>query len=208
MKTPHIRALKAVAWAACLAPLLRLVYKGFDGTLGANPIEFVTLSTGVWTLVLLMVTLAITPIRRLAGLPWLIKFRRLTGLFAFFYACLHFTTYVWLDKFFDLGDMAGDVVKRPFITAGFLAFALLVPLAATSTRGAIWRMGRRWQQLHRLVYFSAAAAVAHFWWKEKADVREPMIYAAVLSALLLFRLVLHLRRTGRDSKTLEPGQQT
>ena len=201
MKTPAIRTLKVFVWAACLVPLFRLVYKGLDGTLGANPIEFITLSTGTWTLVLLLSSLAITPLRRITGLIWLMRFRRLIGLFAFFYACLHFTTYIWLDKFFDLHDMVKDVVKRPFITAGFLAFLLLVPLAVTSTRRSIQRLGRRWQQLHWLVYPSAIAAVAHFWWKQKADVRDPMIYAFVLAALLLSRVALRAaRNTARSQR--------
>jgi sulfoxide reductase heme-binding subunit YedZ len=175
---------------ACLTPLLRLGWKGLTGGLGANPIEFITLSTGTWTLVFLLATLAITPLRRLSGQSWLIRFRRLVGLFAFFYGVLHFITYVWLDKFFDVQDMIKDVAKRPFITAGFLAFLLLVPLAATSTAGAIrWMGGRRWQLLHRLIYVSGISAVVHFWWKVKADVRKPAIYAAVLGILLGLRLV-------------------
>jgi sulfoxide reductase heme-binding subunit YedZ len=195
--------LKTAVWAACLIPLLRLVYKGFNGTLGANPIEFITLSTGTWTLVLLLATLGITPLRRITGLSWLIRFRRLTGLFAFFYACLHLTTYVWLDKFFDVRDMAKDVVKRPFITAGFFAFMLLVPLAATSTRRAIQKMGRRWQLLHRLIYVSAAAAVTHFWWKQKADIHRPFIYAVVLGVLLVSRVLLRVRRPVRSQRGAE-----
>ncbi len=187
--------MKTAAWIACLAPLGRLAYKGFHGGLGANPIEFVTLSTGQTTLVLLLVTLAITPLRRITGLAWPTRFRRLTGLFAFFYGSLHLTTYVWLDKFFDVGDMLKDVAKRPFITAGTLAFLLLVPLAATSTRRAIQKLGRKWQTLHRLVYFSAAAAVVHFWWKQKADIRQPAIYAGILAALLLVRVGFHVGRS-------------
>ncbi len=187
--------LKTVAWIACLAPLGRLGYKGFYGGLGANPIEYVTLSTGKTTLVLLMVTLAITPLRRITGLSWPTKFRRLSGLFAFFYGSLHLVTYVWLDKFFDLGDMLKDVAKRPFITVGTLAFLSMVPLAATSTRGAIRRLGRKWQTLHRLVYLSGTAAVVHFWWKQKADIREPAIYAVILTALLLVRVGFQVART-------------
>ncbi len=198
--------LKSAVWMGCLAPLGRLVYLGFAGGLGANPIEFITLSTGTWTLVFLLATLAITPLRRLSGRNGLIKFRRLIGLFAFFYGCLHFTTYVWLDKFFNVPDMLKDVVKRPFITAGFSAFMLLVPLAATSTAGSIRRMGRRWQMLHRLVYLSAAAAVIHYWWKVKADTRQPAIYAAILTVLLLYRLhAVFLGRRARTSVTPAPA---
>jgi len=186
---------KAAVWIACLAPLLRLIWKGMHDDLGANPIEFITLSTGTWTLVLLLATLAISPLRQITGRPWLIRFRRLVGLFAFFYAVLHFTTYVWLDKFFDFSEMARDVLKRPFITAGFSAFLLLVPLAMTSTAGSIRRLGgRRWQSLHRLIYVSASAGVIHFWWKVKADTREPAIYAAILAVLLLYRVVTRLQR--------------
>jgi methionine sulfoxide reductase heme-binding subunit len=196
MTRKTIAVAKTFIWVACLTPLLRLGWKGLTGGLGANPIEFITLSTGTWTLVFLLATLAITPLRRLSGQSWLIRFRRLVGLFAFFYGVLHFITYIWLDKFFDVQDMIKDVAKRPFITAGFLAFLLLVPLAATSTAGAIrWMGGRRWQLLHRLIYVSGISAVVHFWWKVKADVRKPAIYAAVLGILLGLRLVfwIHAR---------------
>ena len=190
MTRKTIAVAKTFIWVACLTPLLRLGWKGLTGGLGANPIEFITLSTGTWTLVFLLATLAITPLRRLSGQSWLIRVRRLVGLFSFFYGVLHFITYVWLDKFFDVQDMIKDVAKRPFITAGFLAFLLLVPLAATSTAGAIrWMGGRRWQLLHRLIYVSGVSAVVHFWWKVKADVRKPAIYAAVLGILLGLRLV-------------------
>ncbi len=190
MKRRRIVIIKIIVWAGCLAPLFRLVHKGFTGSLGANPIEFVTLSTGTWTLVLLLVSLAITPLRRLTRQSWLIRLRRLIGLFAFFYGSLHLVTYVWLDKFFDVGEMVHDVLRRPFITAGFVAYLLLVPLAATSTAGAIRSMGgRKWQLLHRLVYVSAVAGVVHFWWKVKADIREPALYAAVLAVLLGYRLI-------------------
>jgi len=186
--------LKAAMWAACFLPLLRLGYLGFTGGLGANPIEFITLSTGTWTLVLLLSTLAITPLRVITGQNWLVKLRRLVGLFAFFYGCLHFLTYVWLDQFFDFPAMMRDVAKRPFITMGFTAFSILIPLAVTSTTGAIRRLsGRRWRRLHRLIYISAIAAVIHFWWKVKADVRQPEIFAAVLALLLGFRILIWAR---------------
>ncbi len=194
MGRPPVKLFKPVLWLLCLAPLVRLIYLGFSGRLGANPIEYITLSTGIWTLVLLMGSLTITPLRRITGQSWVIKFRRPIGLFAFFYGCLHFTTYIWLDKFFDLKDVLKDIAKRPFITMGFLAFVLLIPLAATSTAGSIRRLGRRWQTLHRLVYFSAAAAVVHFWWKQKADIREPFVYAIVLGSLLLIRILFWTRR--------------
>jgi sulfoxide reductase heme-binding subunit YedZ len=187
----HIRWAKAAIWAACLGPLARLLYKFWTDGLGANPIEFITLSTGTWTLVFLLATLGVSPVRKLTGQPWLVRVRRLIGLFAFFYGVLHFTTYIWLDKFFDFRDMVKDVMKRPFITMGFLAFSLMLPLALTSTNWAVRRLGgRRWQWLHRLIYPSAIAAVIHFWWKVKADIREPAIYAAVLAVLLLLRPVI------------------
>ena len=177
-------------WVLCLIPLVRLVWKGLHAGLGANPIEFITLSTGIWTLTFLMATLAITPIRTLTRQSWLIRYRRLIGLFAFFYGTLHFSTYVWLDKFFDVPEMVKDVFKRPFITAGFFAFLLLIPLAATSTAASIRRLGgRRWQWLHRLIYLSATSAVVHFWWKVKADTRIPFVYASILAALLAYRLI-------------------
>ncbi len=204
MTRKRIAVAKTFIWVACLTPLLRLGWKGLTGGLGANPIEFITLSTGTWTLVFLLATLAITPLRRLSGQSWLIRFRRLVGLFSFFYGVLHFITYVWLDKFFDVQDMIKDVAKRPFITAGFLAFLLLVPLAATSTAGAIrWMGGRRWQLLHRLIYVSGISAVVHFWWKVKADVRKPAIYAAVLGILLGLRLVfwIHARLSNPGARS-------
>jgi sulfoxide reductase heme-binding subunit YedZ len=191
---------KTLVWLLCLLPLARVTWRGWNSYRGAepdltaNPIEFITLSTGTWTLVFLLTTMAITPLRRITGQPWLIKFRRLIGLFAFFYACLHFTTYIWLDKFFDFGGMIEDIAKRKYITMGFLAFTLLIPLAVTSTAGWIRRLGgRKWNRLHSLIYISAIAAVIHFWWKVKADIREPAIYAAVLAALLVYRLAVWAR---------------
>lgn len=183
------RAAKAVLFALCAAPAAWLAGGAWRGTLGVNPIEKITLETGQWTLRLLAAALAVSPLRRLAGWPELIRFRRMLGLFAFFYASLHLLTYVWLDQFFDWDEMARDVVKRRFITAGVAAFALMLPLALTSTRAWIARLGgRRWQRLHRLVYAAAAAGVIHFWWKVKSDVREPALYALLFAALLLARL--------------------
>ena len=178
------------AWVAllCLLPLLRLVWLGFSGELGANPIEFITRSTGTWTLVGLLVTLSVTPLRRLTGRADLVRYRRMLGLFAFFYACLHFVTYVWLDQFFDPAAIARDIVKRPFITVGFTAFVLLLPLAVTSTHAMMRRLGRRWQQLHRLVYVIALLGVIHFLWLVKKDLTEPLIFGAVLALLLTLRL--------------------
>lgn len=178
------------AWVAlvCLLPLLRLVGLGFSGGLGANPIEFITRSTGTWTLIGLLVTLSVTPLRRLTGRADLVRYRRMLGLFAFFYACLHFVTYVWLDQFFNPAAIARDIVKRPFITVGFTAFVLLLPLAVTSTHAMMRRLGRRWQQLHRLIYVVALLGVIHFLWLVKKDLTEPLIFGGVLALLLTLRL--------------------
>lgn len=173
---------------ACLLPLLRLVYLGGSGGLGANPIEFITRSTGTWTLVGLLVTLSVTPLRRLTGRADLVRYRRMLGLFTFSYACLHFATYVWLDQFFDPAAIVRDIVKRPFITVGFAAFVLLIPLAATSTHAMMRRLGRRWQMLHRLIYPIALLGVVHYLWLVKKDLTEPLVYGAILVLLLAVRL--------------------
>ena len=168
---------------------------GVADNLGANPVEFVTRSTGTWTLVMLCVTLTITPLRRITGWNALIRLRRMLGLFAFFYGCLHFTTYIWLDQFFDWLAIVADVIKRPFITAGFAAFLLMTPLAATSTNAMVRRLGRRWSELHRLVYAVAMLGVLHFWWHKSAknDLGEPLVYAAVVALLLGWRVWARLR---------------
>lgn len=173
-----------------LLPLVRLIVLGVNGELGANPIEFITRSTGTWTLVGLMVTLSVTPLRQLTGYAQLIRYRRMLGLFAFFYASLHFVTYIWLDQFFDAAAIVKDIIKRPFITVGFLAFVLLIPLAATSTHAMIRRLGRRWRQLHCMVYVIASLGVIHYLWLVKKDMTEPLIYGTVLMILLLVRLPL------------------
>jgi methionine sulfoxide reductase heme-binding subunit len=184
--------LKPAVFLVCLVPLARLVWKALNSALGANPIQVITFSTGTWTLVFLLITLSITPARKLIRLYWLIQYRRMLGLVAFFYGCLHFLTYIWLDQFFDLHSIYKDVLKRPFITAGFTAFVLLIPLAVTSTRKAIRKLGKRWQTLHRLIYASAIAGVVHYIWLVKKDVRTPVIYATILGALLLYRAVAPL----------------
>jgi sulfoxide reductase heme-binding subunit YedZ len=192
-----IRSLKLVLYAAALGPLMRLAWKAYSGLLGANPIEVITHSTGDWTLIFLCVTLSITPLRMLTRQYWLIRLRRMIGLFAFFYGCLHFLTYIWLDKFFDVHEMLKDVAKRPFITAGFTAFVLLIPLAVTSTAGSIRRLGgKRWQMLHRLIYVSAVAGVIHYVWLVKADLRKPLEYAMVVGLLLSYRLIVSVFRAG------------
>ena len=191
LRTPtaaQISAIKAVLFALCLIPLALYVQRGLDDALGANPIETITHASGEWTLRFLLITLAVTPLRRFSGLNWLLRLRRMLGLFAFFYACLHATTYFWLDQFFDLYAIAKDIMKRPFITIGFAAFMLLVPLALTSNNYAIRRMGgRRWQSLHRSVYAIGILAIVHFWWLVKADILKPAIYAVLLAALLGMR---------------------
>jgi sulfoxide reductase heme-binding subunit YedZ len=222
-----IRFLKVATFLACPVPLALLLWKFFGSTptdmstwgvgLGANPIERITHATGDWTLRFLLITLAVTPLRKLLGVPALIKFRRMFGLFAFFYACLHFTTYIWLDKSFNLHDMLADIAKRKFITVGFAAFLLLIPLALTSTAASIrWLGGKRWQALHRLIYVSAIAGVIHYLWLVKADTRKPLIYGAILAVLLLYRFVawtvpaikkrrgLPVHRAERDLETLQP----
>jgi len=187
------RYLKPVLFLAALGPLARLVWKAFHAQLGANPIEVITHSTGDWTLTFLLITLSVTPLRKLTRQYWLIDFRRMFGLFAFFYGTLHFLTYIWLDKFFDLHEMLHDIAKRRFITAGLTGFALMIPLALTSTKGWIRRLGgKRWQWLHRLIYVSATAGVIHYIWLVKADLHKPIEYASVLSVLLLYRVVVWL----------------
>ena len=196
----HFYALKALVFAACLIPLARLVVLGYFDQLGANPIEFITRSTGTWVLIFLLITLTITPLRRITGWQWLIKLRRMLGLFVFFYAGLHFTTYIWLDQFFDVQEIIKDVIKRPFITIGFASFILLIPLAVTSTNAMVRRLGgKRWQTLHRLVYFTAVGGVIHYWWLVKKDLTQPIIYAVLLSLLLGYRIILYLNKTGRLS---------
>jgi sulfoxide reductase heme-binding subunit YedZ len=188
---------KIPVFALCLFPGLLLAWKAFAGDLGANPIEFITHWTGDWTIRFLCITLSITPLRRLVGLPELIRFRRMLGLFAFFYASLHFLTWFVLDKFFDWNEIAKDVVKRPFITAGFTAFVLLIPLAVTSTTGWIRRLGGKgWQMLHRLIYVSACAGVVHYYWLVKSDIRLPLMYGAIVTVLLAYRLVTALMKGG------------
>lgn len=188
------KAAKPLAFLLALEPFLALGWRALEGRLGPNPIEFVTRNTGEWTLRFLLMTLAVTPARRLLRAPELIRFRRMLGLFAFFYGGLHLMTYVWFDQFFDAAAMVRDVMKRPFITAGFASYALMAPLAATSTAGWIRRLGgRRWQLLHRLAYLSAAAGVIHYLWLVKSDVRKPLLYGALLALALAMRIPVWTR---------------
>jgi sulfoxide reductase heme-binding subunit YedZ len=200
------RWVKPLVWVLCLAPFFWLAGRaavvfgllqpealgGFfsRGEVIANPLEYITHFTGDWTIRFLVFTLAITPLRKLLHLSDLIRFRRLFGLFAFFYGCCHFLTWLWLDKLFDVGEMWKDVLKRPFITVGFIALVLMLPLTVTSTAGWIRRLGgKRWRALHRLVYFSAIAGVVHYYWLVKSDVRLPLFYGALVGLLLLYRVV-------------------
>ena len=185
--------LKILLWILCLSPATLLVWKATHDELGANPLSEVTLTTGHWTLYLLLITLAVSPLRRITGWNWLIRFRRPVGLFAFFYGCLHLMTYLWFDKFFDVHEIVKDIYKRPFITVGMTAWLLMFPLALTSTAASIrWLGGSRWQALHRLIYASAIAGVVHFWWLVKRDLTRPEIMAAILIVLLGYRIFSRL----------------
>ena len=187
--SPMIRRfLKPVAFLLCLLPLLWLLYGLLSDALGANPIEVFIRSMGEWGLRFLLLTLAMTPLRRLTGQGWPIRYRRMLGLFSFFYVCVHWFSYLWLDQFFDWHEILLDIIKRPFITIGMSAFALLVPLALTSNQYAIRRLGRRWKKLHRLVYVAAVFGVLHYFWLVKADVFWPSVYAVILFLLFVLRL--------------------
>jgi methionine sulfoxide reductase heme-binding subunit len=193
-----VRLGKPLVFVLCLVPFALLAYGAVNNDLGANPTEAITHATGDWTLRLLLGTLAMTPLKRLIGRPWPIRFRRMLGLYAFFYACLHLLTYAWIDQGFDWPGIIEDLVKRPYITLGFAAFLLLVPLALTSTQAMMRRLGRRWQTLHRAVYAIGILGVLHYLWLVKADTLDPLIYAGVLAALLAARLpVGQLGRVGR-----------
>ena len=207
MRRRWIVLLKAIVWGLCLCPVSLLAWKATHDELGANPLSEITLSTGHWTLYLLLTTLAISPLRKITGLNWLIRFRRLVGLFAFFYGCLHLMTYLWFDKFFDVHEIVKDIYKRLFITAGMTAWTLMFPLALTSTAASIrWLGGKRWLALHRLVYASAIAGVVHFWWLVKRDLTRPEIMAAILVSLLSFRVIDRLL-SNRAVKTSAVGQE-
>jgi len=186
---------KPLLFVAGLLPFARWFWLGFNDGLTANPVEFLTRSSGTWTLVCLLVTLSITPLRRLLGQPALVRLRRPCGLFAFFYGSLHFMAWVWWDRGLDPASMLQDVAERPFITVGFAAFVCMAALAATSTRWAMRRMGRRWQVLHRAVYLIGVLAIVHLWWHKagKHDFQQPLAYGVVLAVLLGWRVVVALR---------------
>lgn len=183
-----ISYLKPLAFIICLIPFGQLLYRAYANDLGVNPIDTITRFTGSWSLFILLATLAVTPLRRITGRNDLIRYRRMLGLFAFFYAALHFSTYMVLDLYFDFSAIAKDILKRPYITVGFSALVLMIPLAATSTSGMIRRLGKRWQQLHYLVYVIAILGVIHFYWLVKSDISRPAQYGLVLILLLGIRL--------------------
>lgn len=204
-----LRLIKIAIFLAALIPLERLLWKAFHDGLGANPIEVITHSTGDWTLILVLATLSITPLRRITRQYWLIGVRRMIGLFAFFYGTLHFLTYIWLDKFFDVHEMLKDIGKRRFITVGFAAFVLMIPLALTSTAWSIRRLGgKRWQRLHRLIYLTGILAVIHYFWLVKADHRKPIEFGVVLGILLLYRVGVWMseRVSDRRKQPAPPAQ--
>lgn len=206
----QLALIKAAVFAAALLPFFRLVVFAFGDRLGANPIEFITRSTGDWTLYFLCITLSVTPLRRGLKWNWLIKLRRMLGLFAFFYATLHFMTFLWFDHFFDLAEMGKDVVKRPFITVGFTAFLLLIPLALTSTNAMVRRLGgKRWQWLHRAIYLIALLAIVHFWWMKagKHDFAQPILFGTIIVLLLMMRVVWRFGQAPGRSPALKsrPG---
>lgn len=187
---------KPVVFTAALAPALLLVWQFFHDGLGANPLQFITYATGDWTLRFLVFTLAVTPLRKLLNMPDLIRFRRMLGLYAFFYGCLHLMTYLWFDKFFDWPEIVKDIAKRPYITIGTLGLVLMVPLAITSTAGWIRRMGgKRWQMLHRLTYVSIIAGVIHYYWLVKLDVTRPVFYGTLAAILLLYRVAVWIAKS-------------
>jgi methionine sulfoxide reductase heme-binding subunit len=183
-----ITKVKVLLWVLFLLPLARLVFGAFTNQLGTNPIELITRSTGTWTLVFLCCTLAVTPLRVMTGAHWLAQLRRPIGLFAFFYALLHMSTWIWFDHWFDLSAMINDVIKRPFITVGMLSVVLLTPLALTSTKVMMKKLGRQWSRLHQLVYVIACLGVLHYYWLVKRDITQPVIYGVIVAALLGWRV--------------------
>jgi sulfoxide reductase heme-binding subunit YedZ len=203
----QLKILKAALFVTALLPFARLVLFAFTERLGANPIEFITRNSGDWTLYFLCITLAVTPLRRLTSWHWLIKLRRMVGLFAFFYALLHFTTFLWFDHFFDLNEMLKDVVKRPFITVGFTAFLLLIPLAVTSTNRMVKRLGgKRWQWLHRAIYLIAPLGILHFWWMKagKHDFSQPILFGIIVALLLVVRVYWKFGQPRTQKRQVRP----
>lgn len=200
-----ISRIKAIVFLLALVPLGRLVYWGLIDQLGANPIEKVLRQTGYWTLTFLTLTMAVTPIRQWLGWIWMGRFRRMLGLFAFFYSVLHLGTYVILDQYFDWSGILKDIVKRPYITVGFTALVLMIPLAVTSTDGMLRRLGgARWKKIHRWIYVICLAGVIHFWWLVKKDISEPFLFALIYAVSLLLRALLRRKSQRRGIKGLSP----
>jgi methionine sulfoxide reductase heme-binding subunit len=205
MSNRNIVILKVLVWIACLYPLANLIYGAVFASLGPDPTRTITFTTGLATIRLLVISLAITPLRRLSPkLSWLIQFRRLLGLFAFFYASLHLLTYIGLYSYFDVRAIGADIVKRRYVTVGFAAWLLLLPLALTSTKGSIRRLGKNWQRLHWLVYVAATLGVIHYWWLVKPGVRTPLTITLILAALLLARPLLKWINDRRRVSTSAP----
>ena len=201
----EIKFYKIVVFINSLVPLVLMAWDWYHGQLGANPVEFLTRTTGMLTLVFLLVSLAVTPLRKVTSLQWLIQFRRMLGLYAFFYGFLHLTTYIWFDRSFNIKSTIADIYARPFIAIGMFSFFLLVPLAITSTKGWIKRLGgKRWARLHKLVYVAAIGGVVHFWMLVKSDTRLPIRFAFLLVVLLGSRVVITHLKQKTPSRTLLP----
>lgn len=207
LDTSRLKWLKALLFIAALLPLVRLVLLAFIDQLGANPVEFIIRNSGDWALYFICITLAITPLRRVSGWNWLTRLRRMIGLFTFFYASLHFLAFLWLDHFFDIPELLDDVIKRPFITVGFTAFLLLVPMTLTSTNAMIkWLGSKRWQWLHRLIYLIGPLGILHYWWIKvgKNNFYEPVLFGIVVAALLLIRMYWWLAQQRAASTPVAP----
>ncbi|GMT40316.1 MAG: protein-methionine-sulfoxide reductase heme-binding subunit MsrQ [bacterium] len=195
MTNKQITLAKITVFLLALVPFSLLLFRGLNDELGANPIEMITNTTGIWTLRFLVITLTITPLRRLTGQAILVRFRRMLGLFTFFYASLHFLTYIWLDQYFDWPFIVEDIAEHPYIIVGFSTFLILLSMAVTSPRFMIRRMGKNWKNLHRLVYLAAFLGVTHFIWQVKSDIREPLLYFALFSILMLLRIPAVQKKT-------------
>jgi sulfoxide reductase heme-binding subunit YedZ len=201
----EIKFYKVVIFINSLVPLALMAWDGYQGRLGANPVEFLTRTTGMLTLVFLLISLAVTPLRKITSRQWLIQFRRMLGLYAFFYGFLHLLTYIWFDRTFNLKSTAQDIYARPFIAVGMLSFFLMIPLAITSTKGWIKRLGgKRWARLHKLVYISAIGGVVHFWMLVKSDTRLPIRFAFVLAIMLGSRIIINNLKQKTPARTLVP----
>lgn len=201
MTKQNLLYIKSFIWGLALLPLARLFWLGFNDGLTANPIEFVERSTGTWALIFLLITLSVTPVRLITGIVWPVQLRRMLGLWMFFYACLHITTYVWLDYSFLWDEIVIDIIEHPYVIVGFSAFVLTIPLALTSNNAMMRRMKSKWKMLHQLVYVIAILGVLHFWWLVKKDVTEPFYYAFVLFLLLGIRLYFKYRTSVRNQKS-------